>query len=293
MPAALRDGAPAEASSGWEVRGQRERIAQRDFGSALHPTFDLKKPMNDSVSVRNESGGLTPEHRMKAAQDLVRRIPDRAPRRIADVYSGRGSMRALLARRFPSAEIESFDLSQSIDRGQGARDPFLSAKRNFDLICSNGSLEMAPLVRRLLPTFVNMVAAGGCLAIEFPNDLYEPSRALMRMIAADGPWSKTLLPIAKTRPFNETMEGLYALLSPICAAVDIWEVTYLHAMAGVAAIIEWMEATSLTPFLTALDEANRRKFLDRYAAELRLAYPALPGGQVLLRSRRLFILAQP
>ena len=77
---------------------------------------------------------------------------------------------------------------------------------------------------------VGMVAAGGCLAVEFPNDLYEPSRALMRMIAADGPWAKTLLPIAKTRPFNETMEGLYALLSPICAAVDIWEATYLHAM---------------------------------------------------------------
>src|SRR5580693_6944306 len=79
------------------------------------------------------------------------------------------------------------------------------------------------------------------------EDLYEPTRALMRMIAADGPWAKTLLPIAKTRPFNETMEGLYALLSPICAAVDIWETTYLHAMPDVAAIVEWMEPTRLAP----------------------------------------------
>ena len=199
-------------------------------------------------------------------------------------------MRLLLARRFPDAEIESFDLLQWIDRGQGACDRFLSVKRKFDLICSNGSLEMAPSLRRLLPILVSMVVTGGCLAIEFPNDLYDPSRALMRMVAADGPWAKTLLPIAKTRPFNETMEGLYALLNPICTSVDIWEATYLHAMASVAAIIEWMEATSLAPFLTALDEANRQKFLDRYAAELRLAYPALPNGEVLLRSRRLFVL---
>jgi trans-aconitate 2-methyltransferase len=113
------------------------------------------------------------------------------------------------------------------------------------------------------------------------------------MIAADGPWAKTLLPIAKTRPFNETMEGLYALLSPICAAVDIWEATYLHAMESIAAIVEWMEATRLAPFLTALDEADRHKFLDRYAAELSEAYPALPSGFVLLRSPRLFVLAQP
>ena len=169
----------------------------------------------------------------------------------------------------------------------------MGARYKFDLICSNGSLEMVPSLRRLLPMLVGMVAAGGCLAVEFPNDLYEPTRALMRMIAADGPWARTLLPIAKTRPFNETMEGLYALLSPICAAVDIWEATYLHAMPGVGAIIEWMEATSLAPFLAPLDEANRRRFLDRYAAELRQAYPALPDGVVLLRSRRLFILAQP
>ncbi len=204
---------------------------------------------------------------MRAALDLMRRIPDRAPHRIADVYRGSGSMRALLACRFPHAEIEAFDL-------EGIGGNYLSAGRKFDLICSNGSLEMIPSLRRLLPMLIGMLSSGGCLAAEFPNDLYEPSRALMRMIAADGPWAKTLLPIAKTRPFNETMEGLYALLIPICAAVDIWEATYLHAMESIAAILEWMGATRLAPFLAALDEADSRKFLDRYAAELREAYPA-------------------
>jgi trans-aconitate 2-methyltransferase len=239
---------------------------------------------------RNESGRLAPERPTKPALDLMRRIPDQAPRRIADVHGGRGSMTPLLARRFPDAEIEAFDLSQSLDR-VGARR--LSAARKFDLICSNGTLEMAPSLRRLLPTLVGKVAPGGCLAVEFPNDLYEPSRALMRMIAADGPWAKTLLPIAKMRPFNETMESLYALLSPICATVDIWETTYLHAMASVTAILESLEATRLAPFLKPLDNADRCKFLDRYAAELRQAYPALPDGRVLLRSQRLFVLAQP
>jgi trans-aconitate 2-methyltransferase len=54
-----------------------------------------------------------------------------------------------------------------------------------------------------------------------------------------------------------------------------------------------MEATRLAPFLSPLDEANRHAFLDRYTAELRAAYPALPDGRILLRSRRLFVLAQP
>jgi trans-aconitate 2-methyltransferase len=104
---------------------------------------------------------------------------------------------------------------------------------------------------------------------------------------------ETLVPIAKTRPCNETMEGLYALLSATCAAVDIWEATYLRAMESVAAIVEWMEATRLAPFLSVPDEVDRRKFLARYAAELQEAYPSLPNGGVLLRSRQLFVLAQP
>lgn len=210
-------------------------------------------------------------------------------------------MTALLVRRFPDAEIEAFELSRSIDgpaealspARQDADDPRPGARRKFDLICSSGSPEMAPSLPRLLPMLLGRVAARGYLAVQYPNDLYEPRRAVMRMVAADGPWAKTLLPIAKTRAFNQTMDHLYGLLSPICAAVDIWETTYLDAMASVAAVVEWMEATRLAPFLTALEEADRRKFLDRYTAELRQAYSTLPDGRVLLRSRRLFVLAQP
>ncbi len=210
-------------------------------------------------------------------------------------------MRPLLTGRFPDAEIEAFDLSQLTDRaadrrperivGQGSGGRF-PAREKFGLICLDGSLELLPSMPRLLPQFVGMLDAGGWLAVQIPNDLYEPSRALMRMIAADGPWAKKLLPIAKTRPFNESMEGLHALLRPISTSLDIWEATYLHVMSGVAAIVELMEDTSLAPFLAPLDPSDRRKFLARYAAELDEAYPAQPDGSVLLRLRRLFVLAQ-
>jgi len=49
----------------------------------------------------------------------------------------------------------------------------------------------------------------------------------------------------------------------------------------------------LAPFLAALDKADRGAFLDRCRAKLRRAYPALPDGRILMRSRRLFVLAQP
>jgi trans-aconitate 2-methyltransferase len=257
--------------------------------------------MNESVPVRSAHRRLAAEYRLRAAQDLMSRVPARAPRRIAEIFGRQGSMRPLLARRFPDAEIEILDFSRSGDQGPGKRRERtvsrvsggrLPSRKKFDLIFSNGSLELLPSLPQLLPTFVGMLAAGGCLAVQIPNDLYEPSRALVRMIAADGPWARKLLPIAKTRPFNESMEGLHALLSPISASLDIWEATYLHVMPSVAAIVELMEATRLAPFLAPLDPADRREFLARYAAELKEAYPAEPDGSVLLRLRRLFVVAQ-
>ena len=53
-----------------------------------------------------------------------------------------------------------------------------------------------------------------------------------------------------------------------------------------------MEATSLAPFLAPLDQTDGRRFLARYAAELNEAYPIQPDGSVLVRLRRLFVLAQ-
>ena len=209
--------------------------------------------MNESVQVRNAPGRWAPVYRSRAAEDLLSRIPNRAPRRIAEVFGGQGPMTALLARRFPGAEIEAFDLSRCDDNlAATLPDRFhtqvlggraLNVKIKFEVVFSNGSLEMLPALRRLLPILVAMLAGGGWLAVQIPNDLYEPSRALMRMVAADGPWAKTLLPIAKSRPFDESMEGLYALLSPICATVDIWESTYLCVMTGGEAVVEWMKAT--------------------------------------------------
>ena len=63
-------------------------------------------------------------------------------------------------------------------------------------------------------------------------------------------------------------------------------------MSNVASIVELMETTRLAPFLAPLDAADRR-LLARYAAEsLKEACPAQPDGSVLLRFRRLFVVAQ-
>ncbi len=230
----------------------------------------------------NYSESIASDPFVIATSDLLSRIQTRAPRRIADLQVGPRSMQAVLGQRFPNAKITSLDASGA-DRTNG---------NEFDLIFSSGGLDLLPTLRALLPGLVARLAAGGSLAVQIPDNLYEPNRVLLRMVAADGPWARKLLPVAKTRPFNETMEGLYGVLCPVCASVEIWRTTYLCALNGVGAVIDIMKATNLPPFLRPLDEASRCRFLDRYATELAKAYPTQPDGRILLQFPRIFVLAR-
>jgi trans-aconitate 2-methyltransferase len=195
-------------------------------------------------------------------------------------------MSELIQRRFPGAEIAPLDAWRLVGQAPA------SASKEFDLIHANGDLDLLPLLRRLLPKLAKRLRVGGRLGVHFPNNLYEPNRELARMVAADGPWSKRLLPVAKTRPFNETMEALYELLNPVYASVDIWESTYLCPLSTVSEIVDFMKPASLAPFLRPLDEGLRRAFLDRYLIELAEAYPARRDGSVLFRFPRIFVLAK-
>jgi trans-aconitate 2-methyltransferase len=242
------------------------------------------------------------DERTQPAADLLSRIPAFAPRRVADLGCGPGFSTELIARRFPDAEIIGIEQSEKAFQMARTRLPGIQFEaldichwtpaEPFDLIFSNGALQWLPNHRHLVPKLLSSVAKGGFLALQIPDNLQEPNRALIRMIAAEGPWAEKLLPIAKSEPNNEACEDLYAALRPICASMEIWETTYFHPLNGVWSIVAWMKASGVDPFLAALDTNERRGFLRQYVKELAREYPVQSDGKVLLRIPRLFIVAQ-
>ena len=161
-----------------------------------------------------------------------------------------------------------------------------------DLILANASLHWLPDHPDLLCRLSVALAPRGVLAIQMPMAHETRHHTLMRMVAAEGPWATALAGVDGIAPLLSS-ENYYDVLAGACDEVDIWATTYLHALAGTDAVLEWMKGTALRPFLAALDDpAMRADFLSALGVRLSEAFPQRPDGVTLLPFPRLFLVAR-
>jgi trans-aconitate 2-methyltransferase len=242
--------------------------------------------------------------RTRPAADLLAGVPVRRRIRILDLGCGPGNSTALLTKKFPRAAVRGLDTSEDMLARARQRLPRvvfekvdvadIAAWRSggpLDLIFANAVLQWVPRHIELMAALVGELARGGCLAVQMPDNLDEPSHALMREVATRAPFSAKLADAAAARDRVGGFADYYAALAPLCARVDVWRTTYVHALQGPDAVIDWLSSTGLRPFLAPLDADERQSFLAQYRKELADAYPPLPDGRVLLPFPRLFIVA--
>lgn len=242
------------------------------------------------------------DERTLPARDLVARIDLPARRRIVDLGCGPGNSTAVLRERWPDAAITGLDSSAELLETARHDHPGIAfvtgdiaewaPAEPYDLVFSNAALQWVPDHERLLPRLMDAVAAAGALAVQMPRNHDFATHALMRQVAADGPWHDRLAGARDPSPVKPP-EFYYDCLAPLSASFTIWETNYIHVMDGIDAIIAWLRGTGLRPFLARLDAAEQGAFLDRYAALLAEAFPARAGGKVLLPYPRLFFIASP
>ena len=239
--------------------------------------------------------------REQVVRDLLGRIGGN-PRRIVDLGCGPGTSTRLLAQRFPRAELMGVDISEPMlavaaERAPGAE--FVCADIHewrpgepVDLVFADSALQWIGDHERQFARLIDWLAPGGALAVQMPDNRQEPSHALMRLIAADGPWADRLVPIAKTRAVIAPYADYYRWLRPLCASLDIWQTAYIHPLEGIEAIVDWFRGSALRPFLAPLSPPERQAFLERYRRDLSEAYEVESDGMVLFVYPRLFLLAR-
>lgn len=242
--------------------------------------------------------------RDRPALELLLRLPDDlAPREIWDIGCGAGHHAALLKRRWPDAVVHGLDSSAAmLDEARGLPDEVdwvlgdlerWTPDRPVDLLFANASLQWAPDHERLFTRLTATLAPGGVLAVQMPMAWRTRHHSLMRQTASEGLWAGTLAGVDVRAPLLEP-EAYYEILASGCDGVDIWSTTYLQALEGENAVLEWMKGTALRPYLTALsdDPGLSAAFLSRLAAVLAEAFPRRPEGVTLMPFPRLFLMAR-
>jgi trans-aconitate 2-methyltransferase len=242
------------------------------------------------------------DERTRPARDLLQAVPAREVRRAADLGCGPGNSTELIVRRFPDASVVGVDNAPDMirtakERLPGARFELAEIEEwseagPWDLIFANAALQWVGGHETLLAKLAGMLAPGGSLAIQMPDNLAEPSHVAMNTVAASGPFARKLTDAAGARTAIAKADWYYALLKPLCGRVDIWRTTYYHPLSGgLDAVVEWLKGTGLTPFLKPLTGEEQAGFLAAYKQELTKSYAPLADGSVILPFPRLFIVA--
>jgi trans-aconitate 2-methyltransferase len=239
--------------------------------------------------------------RAQPADDLIARLPNRAPQNIVDLGCGPGNSTALLRRAFPTAGLTGVDSSPAMiatARQALSGATFVEADvadwrptAQTDLVFSNALFQWLPERDQVMKHILQSLKSTAVFALQMPDNLDEPSHRLMRQAAADGPWRAKLISAVEARRKLGDERHYYDLLAPLSEHVQIWRTTYVHALDNHEAVANMLASTGLKPFLDALTEEERQAFRADYVARLSEYYPAARDGRVLFRFPRFFVIA--
>jgi trans-aconitate 2-methyltransferase len=238
--------------------------------------------------------------RTRPAIELASRIPLVAPRIVVDLGCGPGNSTAILAHRWPAAQIVGVD--NSIEMLAAARTSNVRAqwhqadlaswtsREPVSLIFSNAAYQWVDNHANIFPRLMGLLEPKGVLAVQMPRNFDAPSHVSLREIADNPKWRSKVVHLNRTRPVAEPTE-YYAMLSGRASTIDIWETEYLQALDGEDAVFKWVSGTALVPYSSALEEEDRKGFLNAYRERLAHLYPRLSNGKTLFPFKRIFIVA--
>lgn len=241
------------------------------------------------------------EERTRPARELLARVPTEHPARVVDLGCGPGNSTALLAARWPGADLEGVD--SSAEMLSEARQAKFRARWTqadvatwnpplpYDVIFSNATLQWLGDHQHLLPQIMRHVAKDGIFAFQVPRNFDDPCHTLIHEIARQPRWSDKL---ANVRDWWNVLEpeAYFDILEPHAKSVDIWETRYVQVLQGEDAVFRWMSGTGLRPFASALEGQDRDDFLEEYRVRVDAAYPRRKSGVTLYPFRRLFCVAR-
>ncbi|OBF16346.1 trans-aconitate 2-methyltransferase [Mycobacterium sp. ACS4331] len=241
------------------------------------------------------------DHRGRAFFDLTSRIGATAPRRVADLGCGPGNLTVTLGQRWPNAVLEAVDSAPEMVAA--ARERGLDAvvgditdwapAPDTDVVVSNAALQWVPSHRDVLVRWVSLLAPGAWIAMQVPGNFDNPSHRAVRAVARSPEFADDLADITfRDGDVVDTPLRYAELLTDAGCAVDAWESTYIHELAGETPVLDWITGTALTEVKARLSEQRWQDYRRAITPLLAQAYPVRPDGRTFFPFRRVFVVAR-
>ena len=241
------------------------------------------------------------DERTRPAAELLARVAAQQPALVYDLGCGPGNSTELLVRRWPHARVVGVDNSPAMLQSARARLPGVEFEqadiaswqpgRAPDVIYTNATLQWVPGHETLVPRLFSLLAPGGVLAVQMPDNRDEWSHRAMRDVARQQPFAASIGDPDKLRSAVLSLHQYYDMLAPQAASVDVFHTIYQHRMQSAAAIVEWVSGTGLKPFVEKLPASQQPAYLAAYQALVEQHYPVRSDGLRLLAFPRFFLVA--
>lgn len=238
--------------------------------------------------------------RTRPARELLSAVNLTDAALVYDLGCGPGNSTELLVQRFARSRVIGIDSSPAMVLKARQRVPqasfelkdvsTFSADEPADLVFANATLQWLPNHHQLVPQLITCVRMGGYLAVQMPNNFDEPTHRLMREVIARPEFQGAQPTIERAHILKPA--AYYDLLSTQCIDIDIGQTTYEHVMDSAEAIVGWMTATGLRPYLDALSPDRQLDFLAAYQEVIAKQYRPMADGKRLMSFPRLFICAR-
>ena len=256
--------APMAATSRWSRPGRRHALPHRHSrpGRSLTMAWDPKTYLKFGAE------------RTRPAGELLARVAVEAPSRVADLGCGPGNSTALLAARWPDAQIDGIDNSREML--EDARKSGVNAQWVLGDVA-----HWTPDCALRRPVFQCDAAMDrrSSRAAAAADGLCGAGRRAGH--AGAGQFRRALphadprcgegqeLGRRNSKAFGtgimcwrrKTISMCWSRRPP---SIDIWETTYCQVLEGEDAVFHWMSGTGLRPFAAALEGAARAEFLAIY-----------------------------
>jgi trans-aconitate 2-methyltransferase len=238
------------------------------------------------------------EERTLAVRELLNALTLKDPKLLIDLGCGPGNSTAALAANYPKAsQVIGIDSSLEMLAAAQQRLPEVDFHQAdlttwdpppaADLLLANAVYQWVPQHVQVIGRQLKILKSGAAIAFQVPDNLDEPSHVAMSHLAKSNKWSEYFQEPIK-REFILSPSAYYNRLKPLCQKIDLWHVVYRHILEDAEALIDWVRATGLAPYLERLPFQGRQEFLADYRAIIKNVYPKLYDGRVMFNFPRLF-----